>query len=44
VAPPRKNLLLVSNGLFAKYGMWQARRRGAAERLEQLAATAAGSR
>jgi hypothetical protein len=44
VAPPRKKLLLVSNGLFAKYGMWQARRRGAAERLEQLAATAAGSR
>jgi hypothetical protein len=38
IAPPRKNLLLVSNGLFAKYGMWQARRQGAAERLEQLAA------
>lgn len=38
MAPPRKKLLLVSNGLFAKYGMWQARRRGAAERLEQLAA------
>ena len=28
VAPPRKKLLLVSNGLFAKYGMWQARRQG----------------
>ena len=38
VAPPRKKLLLVSNGLFAKYGMWQARRRGTAERLERLAA------
>lgn len=37
-APPRKKLLLVSNGLFAKYGMWQAHRRGTAERLEQLAA------
>jgi hypothetical protein len=36
-APPRKKLLLVSNGLFAKYGMWRARRQGAAERLEQLA-------
>jgi hypothetical protein len=40
VAPPRKKLLLVSNGLLAKYGMWEARRRGAAERLEQLAADA----
>jgi hypothetical protein len=38
VAPPRKKLLLVSNGLFAKYGMWQARRQGTAERLERLAA------
>jgi hypothetical protein len=38
VAPPRKKLLLVSNGLFAKYGMWQARRRGTADRLEGLAA------
>jgi hypothetical protein len=38
VAPPRKKLLLVSNGLFAKYGMWQARRHGTADRLEQLAA------
>ena len=37
-APPQKKLLLVSNGLFAKYGMWQARRRGTAERLERLAA------
>jgi hypothetical protein len=33
VAPPSKNLLLVSNGLLAKYGFWQARRQGAAERL-----------
>lgn len=38
VAPPAKKLLLASNGLFAKYGMWQARRQGAAERLERLAA------
>ena len=38
VAPPRKKLLLVSNGLFAKYGMWQARRQGTADRLERLAA------
>jgi hypothetical protein len=38
VAPPRKNLLLVSNGLLAKAGLWRARRRGEAERLEQLAA------
>jgi hypothetical protein len=38
VAPPSKKLLLVSNGLFAKYGMWQARRQGTAERLERLAA------
>jgi len=37
VAPPRKKLLLVSNGLFAKYGLWQARRQGTADRLEQLA-------
>jgi hypothetical protein len=37
VAPPRKKLLLVSNGLVAKYGLWQARRQGTAERLEQLA-------
>jgi len=37
VAPPRKKLLLVSNGLFAKYGTWQARRQGTAERLKRLA-------
>jgi hypothetical protein len=36
-APPRKNLLLVSNGLLAKYGLWQARRRGVAEHLRDLA-------
>jgi hypothetical protein len=29
---------MASSGLFAKYGMWQARRRGLAERLERLAA------
>jgi hypothetical protein len=37
LAPPRKNLLLVSNGLLAKYGMWQARRQGTAARLAALA-------
>jgi hypothetical protein len=35
-APPVKTLLLVSNGLFAKYGMWQARRAGLAPRLQAL--------
>ena len=43
VAPPAKKLLLVSNGLFAKYGMWQARRKGTAERLERLERLAAGT-
>jgi hypothetical protein len=38
MAPPSKDLLLVSNGLLAKFGLWQARRRRTAERLEQLAA------
>jgi hypothetical protein len=38
MAPPSKNLLLVSNGLLAKFGLWRARRHGTAERLEQLAA------
>jgi hypothetical protein len=38
IAPPRKNLLLVSNGLLAKAGIWQARRKGEAERLQRLAA------
>jgi hypothetical protein len=46
VAPPSKALLLVSNGLFAKFGMWQARRQHTAERLErstaEQAATGAG--
>lgn len=46
VAPPSKTLLLVSNGLFAKFGMWQAQRRHTAERLErqtaEKAATSAG--
>jgi hypothetical protein len=37
VAPPRKRLLLVSNGLLAKYGLWQAGRQGTAARLAQLA-------
>jgi len=43
VAPPRKNLLLVSNGLLAKFGIWRAQRRGTAERLEQLVAEKARS-
>ena len=38
VAPPRKNLLLVSNGVLAKVGLWQARRNGTAAKLDQLAA------
>lgn len=38
VAPALKKLLLVSNGLFAKYGLWQARRQGTVERLERLSA------
>ncbi len=38
MAPPSKKPLLVSNGLFAKFGMWQARRNGTAERLGRLAA------
>jgi hypothetical protein len=38
MAPPRKNLLLVSNGLMAKVGRWQAGRSGSAERLRRLAA------
>jgi hypothetical protein len=37
VAPPSKNTLLVLNGLLAKFGLWQARRHGMAERLERLA-------
>ena len=37
VAPPRKKLLLVSNGLIAKFGSWQARRQGRAGQLEELA-------
>jgi hypothetical protein len=43
VAPPRKNVLLVSNGLLAKAGLWRARRNGEASRLAQLAAGKAGS-
>jgi hypothetical protein len=37
VAPPSKKLLLTLNGLLAKFGLWQARRHGTAERLERLA-------
>ena len=36
LAPPNKRLLLVSNGLLAKYGLWQARRQGTAARLAGL--------
>lgn len=43
VAPPRKNLLLVSNGLLAKFGLWQARRNGTAAKLAQLAAERAAA-
>jgi hypothetical protein len=43
VAPPRKNLLLVSNGLLAKFGLWQARRNGTAAKLTQLAAERAAA-
>lgn len=43
VAPPRKNLLLVSNGLLAKFGIWQAHRQDTTLRLEQLAAEKASS-
>ncbi len=35
-APPNKRLLLVSNGLMAKYGMRQARRKGVLEHLQRL--------
>jgi hypothetical protein len=37
-APPNKNLLLVTNGVVAKFGLWRARRNGAAAVLEELAA------
>ena len=43
VAPPNKNTLLVLNGLLAKYGMWQARRHGAAGQLQRLAAARAAA-
>ncbi|WP_405833318.1 hypothetical protein [Streptomyces sp. NBC_01176] len=35
-APPFKNLLTVSNGLLAKYGLWRARRDGTSARLQDL--------
>jgi hypothetical protein len=37
-APPFKNLLLATNGVMAKVGMWRARRLGVAEKLKQIAA------
>ena len=43
VVPPHKDTLLVLNGLLAKFGMWQARRHGAGERLERLAAARAAA-
>ena len=42
VAPPVKNLLLVSNGLMAKLGMWQARRDRRLEDLQRLQADGDG--
>jgi hypothetical protein len=39
-APPNKTLLLVSNGLLAKYGHRRAQRRGVLEALERLQADA----
>jgi len=42
LAPPKKNLLLVSNGLMAKVGQWQAGRSGAADRLRALQAAGGG--
>ena len=44
LAPPKKNLLLVSNGLMAKVGHWQAGRSGAAERLRELQASRGNGR
>jgi hypothetical protein len=38
VAPPSKNMLLVLNGLLAKFGLWQARRHRTAEQLQRTAA------
>jgi hypothetical protein len=35
-APPNKRLLLVSNGLMAKYGMRQAQRKGVLQHLQHL--------
>jgi hypothetical protein len=38
VAPPRRNVLLVSNGLLSKYGVRRARRDGVTQRLQALQA------
>jgi hypothetical protein len=38
VVPPRRTLLLVSNGLLSKYGVRRARRTGVTERLQSLQA------
>ncbi len=43
VAPPRKNLLLVTNGLMAKYGVHKARRTGLVERLTEAGARSGSS-
>jgi hypothetical protein len=40
-APPNKNLLLVTNGLVAKYGFRKARRSGVAESLQEAASSEA---
>ena len=39
-APPNKRLLLVTNGLMAKYGLRKAKREHVAERLQAAAAAA----
>jgi hypothetical protein len=44
VAPPQKTLLLVSNGLFAKYAMWKARRNHVLESLQRQQAERAASK
>jgi hypothetical protein len=42
-APANKNLLLVSNGLLAKYQLWQSRRKGTAARLQEMSAGGGGA-
>jgi hypothetical protein len=42
-APPLKTLLLVTNGLMAKVGLWRGRSSGFAEKLAQIAADRSAS-